>query len=106
MNSHSNTPSSFISIQTWPGLFSLESTLNSKLEVIIVTFLSISIVVLLFIVFPCSVTSTVAKPPVKVLMLVDSPEALANPKGAVDNSNKNTIEIAETRFMTSPVVIV
>ena len=102
VNSHSNAPSSSMSIQTCPGLWSLASTFTSKLTVVKVTLRGTSIVVALFVAPPCKVTSTVAKPPVNVLIVEGSPEANTRPIGTQDPSNNSIIKTGEARRMLAP----
>ena len=52
-----------------------------------------------FVTPPCSVTSTVAKPPLNVLMVVDSPEAVTRPIGTQEPINKSMTKTGEKRRM-------
>ena len=54
-----------------------------------VTFLGTSMAAELFVTPPCSTTSTVAKPPLNVLIVVDSPEAETRPIGTQEPTSNN-----------------
>ena len=56
----------------------------------------------MFVTSPCSVTSTVATPPLNVLIVVDSPEAETKPIGMHEPINKSVIKTGEKRRMLSP----
>ncbi len=51
---------------------------------------------------PCSVTSTVATPPLNVLIVVDSPEAVTSPIGIHEPINKSITKTGERRRMLAP----
>ena len=67
-----------------------------------VTFLGTSIEAEVFVTPPCSVTSTVARPPLNVLIVVDSPEAETRPIGTHEPTNKSITKTGERRRMLSP----
>ena len=67
-----------------------------------VTFLGTSIDADVLEIPPCSVTSTVATPPLNVLMVVDPPDAETSPIGIHEPINKSITKTGERRRMLAP----